>query len=278
NTPFLMTSPLYGMGHGPYVNITNDETDREAISDFIDEFRTAYTEFGAPGPASYEYIRQYASEQDLAEPMEDGTVWAAHHAVGAHFPHDTWFRVHEIEAFYGSLGTLEENCARGQLIQACSYKALFEEARRKFPYTSMAVNWCYNEPWPCFANNSVLMYPDIKRPTYETIRDALRDTMLSAKFYKLRHRAGDEIPVEVWTLNDAPAEKAGGRFTVTLKYEDGRTVTLYSGAYDPMKANAAAKAGEFTFTVPADITKTFQVIVTAEDASLSSEYTLFRIG
>lgn len=277
NTPFIMTSPLYGMGHGPYVNITDDKTDREAVSDFIDEFRTAYTEFGAPGPASYDYIKQYATEEDLAQPMEDGTVWAAHHAVGAHFPHDTWFRLHEIKAFYGSLGTLEENCARGQFIQACSYKAMFEEARRKFPYTSMAVNWCYNEPWPCFANNSVLMYPDLKRPTYDTIKDALRDTMLSAKFYKLRHNVGDEAAVEVWSLNDAPVEKDGGTFTVTLEYEDGRAVKLYDGAYDAMKANATAKAGEFKFTVPADVTKTFKVIVAAEDAAMSSEYTLFRI-
>lgn len=277
NTPFIMTSPLYGMGHGPYVNITDDETDREAVSDFIDEFRTAYTEFGAPGPASYDYIRKYATDEDLAKPMEKGTVWEAHHAVGAHFPNDTWFRLHEIEAFYGSLGTLEENCARGQFIQACSYKAMFEEARRKFPYTSMAVNWCYNEPWPCFANNSVLMYPDIKRPTYDTIREALRDTMLSAKFYKLRHNIGDSVPVEVWSLNDVPFEKDGGAYTVTLVYEDGRKVKLYGGTYGKMNANSTAKVGEFTFTVPADITKTFKIIVTAEDPALSSEYTLFRI-
>ena len=122
------------------------------------------------------------------------------------------------------------------------------------------------------------MYPDLKRPTSETIRDALRDTMLSAKFYKLRHSIGDEIPVEVWSLNDAPAEKDGGSYTVTLVYEDGREVKLYDGAYETMKANAAAKTGEFTFTVPADITKTFRVVVTASDAAMSSDYTLFRIG
>ena len=75
----------------------------------------------------------------------------------------------------------------------------------------------------------------------------------------------------------APVEKSSGKFTVTLEYEDGRAVTLYDGAYDAMRANAAAKAGEFKFTVPADITKTFKVIVAAEDKAMSSEYTLFRI-
>lgn len=277
-TPFIMTSPLYGMGHGPYTSITDDETDREAVSDFIDEFRTAYTEFGAPGPASYDYIRSYATEEDLAQPMEKGTVWEAHHAVGAHFPKDTWFRLHEIEAFYGSLGTLEENCERGQFIQACSYKAMFEEARRKFPYTSMAVNWCYNEPWPCFANNSVLMYPDLKRPTYATIREALRDTMLSAKFYKLRHNVGDEVAVELWSLNDAPHEKEGGTFVVTLVYEDGRELKLCEGEYGSIGANSTAKVCEFTLIVPQDITKTFRVVVTASDTAMSSNYTLFRIN
>ena len=89
---------------------------------------------------------------------------------------------------------------------------------------------------------------------------------------------GDEIPVEVWSLNDAPAELDGGKFSVTLVYEDGREVKLYDGAYETMKANATAKAGEFTFTVPADISKTFRVVVTAENEAMSSDYTLFRIG
>ena len=75
-----------------------------------------------------------------------------------------------------------------------------------------------------------------------------------------------------------PCEKDGGKYTVTLVYEDGREVKLYDGAYDAMKANAAAKAGEFKFTVPADITKTFRVVVAAEDEAMSSDYTLFRIG
>ena len=87
-----------------------------------------------------------------------------------------------------------------------------------------------------------------------------------------------QLQGDVWSLNDAPAELNGGKFSVTLVYEDGREVKLYDGAYETMKANATAKAGEFTFTVPADISKTFRVVVTAENEAMSSDYTLFRIG
>ena len=120
NTPFIMTSPIYGVGHGPYVNIVDDNTKTEALTLFEESPRTAYTEFGCPGPASYDYISQYIDEKDMNEffalqDPHDGRAlseglqnldekynspWFIHHAVKAHYPSDTWFRVNEIYTYF----------------------------------------------------------------------------------------------------------------------------------------------------------------------------------
>ena len=31
----------------------------------------------------------------------------------------------------------------------------------------MALNWCFNEPWPAVANNSILQYPALPKPCFE---------------------------------------------------------------------------------------------------------------
>ncbi|MBQ2709272.1 MAG: hypothetical protein IJF67_13475 [Clostridia bacterium] len=279
NVPFIMTSPLYGVGHGPYVNIVDDNTGKEAIELFAESPRTAYTEFGCPGPSDYDYICKYMDQADVDiffdEEKRAASPWATHHAIKAHFPKDTWFRVKEIEQYFGGASTVEEACRLGQIIQCAGYKAMFEHARRRWPWTSMAINWCYNEPWPCFANNSLVVWPDVKKPALDAVGEALRDRMLSVKFPKLRHNPGDTVAIELWALNDLPEAMAGAAFTLVLEY-DGKEIELASGEFGEIAGTSAKKVGECTFTVPADVTKTFTV--KAVCGALSSEYMLFRIG
>ncbi|MBE6612068.1 MAG: hypothetical protein E7632_06215 [Ruminococcaceae bacterium] len=280
NTPFIMTSPLYGVGHGPYCNIVDDNTGKEAIELFAESPRTAYTEFGCPGPSSLDYIKKYISEEDLAiffdAQKRANSAWKTHHAIQGHYPSDTWFRTREIEQYFYKTEDLDEACRLGQIIQSAGYKVMFEHGRRRWPLTSMTINWCYNEPWPCFANNSILVWPTIKKPAFDAVREALRDQMLSVKLPKLRHNPGDTVTVEVWALNDLPAELAGAKYTVELVCGD-RVIPVGEGAFDTLAATSAAKSGEFTFTVPADAPKTFTLRAVCENAALSSEYTLFRI-
>ncbi len=296
-TPFIMTSPVFGVAHGPYVNIVNDNTGKEALELFRENPHTAFTEFGCPGPAPYEYIKQYMDEKDIdslfdLQPSEGGETvagfrdqvkgsnspWVIHHAVLAHWPHDTWFRLKEIEQYFRKVTSVEEACELGAIIQGIGYKAMFEHARRCWPHTSMAINWCWNEPWPCFANNTLVAYPEVLHPAYFDVKEALRDRMLSLEFEKLRRDAGEEITVPVWAFNDLPEELAGGDYTVTLVLDDDCETTreLAKGSFDSVAPTSVKRIGEFTFTVPADATKTFRLVVSCSNEELSSEYTLFR--
>ena len=55
-TPFLMTSPVMGMGHGHY-RFSSDGV--EVYKWMSEAANTAYTEFGCPGPASADYLRGF---------------------------------------------------------------------------------------------------------------------------------------------------------------------------------------------------------------------------
>ncbi len=305
NTPFIMTSPIYGVGHGPYVNIVDDNTKTEALTLFEESPRTAYTEFGCPGPASYDYISQYIDEKDMNEffalqDLHDGRAlseglqnldekynspWFIHHAVKAHYPSDTWFRVNEIYTYFYETFSLEECCELGAIIQGACYKAMFEAARRKWPKTSMAINWCFNEPWPCFANNSLVSYPNVLRLAFFDVKMALRDQMLSVKTGRLRFAVGETVNFELFALNDLPVPLAGSKYKVYIDLDDAveTRIPVCEGRFDEVPASSSMKIGDISFNVPgvsdgassAIAPKTFELVVRCENSDLSSTYTLF---
>lgn len=298
NTPFIMTSPVYNVGHGPYVNIVDDRTGKEAIELFMESPRSAYTEFGCPGPAPLDYIRQYIDEEDVqsffglhttntavdgnglknADP-DKTSPWYIHHAIGAHYPEDTWFRINEIYRYFYKTESIAECCELGQIIQGACYKVMFEEARRKWPATSMAINWCWNEPWPCFANNSLVSYPNVLRLAYFDVRQALRDQMLSIKFPRLRHAAGEDVKLELWALNDLPETLKGCDYTIYIDLDDEEEtrIELDGGSFGDIKPLSSTKIGELTFKVPENVTKTYTLTVKCKNDELTSTYTLFSI-
>jgi len=52
-----------------------------------------------------------------------------------------------IERYFGRPATLEQLVEWGQWLQSEGLKFVFEEARRQKPVCSMALSWCFNEPW-----------------------------------------------------------------------------------------------------------------------------------
>jgi len=270
NTPFLMTSPLYGMGHGCYLSMSTPE--RECITDFIERDKTAYTEFGSPSPAPFDYVKQYMPEEEWYN-VDESTSWFDHHALRAWIDRDTWFRKFEIEAYYGVTESFEQLIENGLELQGESYKDMFEEARRKWPHTSMAVNWCFNEPWPCFANNSLIMYPAIKRPAFYQVQKALRDQMLSVKLYKLRWNHGDTVKIEIYLLNDLADKLSGGNYTVYLESD-----VAGKGKFGETNACSSTKLdGEFTFTIPADAPRKLKLSIKCDNSKLDSEYIIYVV-
>ena len=66
------------------------------------------------------------------------------------------------------------------------------------------MNWCFNEPWPTVANNSILNYPTVKKPAYEAVKNSLRDCMPSARIRKFEWTEGEFFSAELYMLNASP--------------------------------------------------------------------------
>jgi beta-mannosidase len=222
-TPFIATAPLDGMGHGDYR--FRDETGRDIFQIFQSGENTAYSEFGCPGPSSVDYLKTFIPAGELWPPRP-GTSWETHHAFGAWDMEPTsWLCTATIQHYFGESTSLEQLVARGEWLQCEGYKSVFEEARRQAPRCAMALNWCYNEPWPTAANNSIISYPALPKPAFYAVQAACRPVLASARIPKFQWKAGEAFTAELWLLNDHPAAHAGGELVATLEC-DGRSTEL----------------------------------------------------
>lgn len=202
NKPFLMTSPVMGMAHGPYAFEVNG---KDVFELFSEKENTAYTEFGVPSLANPEYLKQIIPEDEYVFPVTEKGTWKTHHAfdVFGLFGVDTWTFPSKMKRYFGEITSFEDAYKYTNIMQCEGYRAIFEEARRQWPHCSMAVNWCFNEPWKVAAGHSLLSYPDVKKPCYFAVKDALRDTMPSARIRKFLWKEGEVFSAELWLLNDS---------------------------------------------------------------------------
>lgn len=222
DTPFIDTSPLYGMGHGHYVM---KDGDQEALQIFQNSTNTAYTEFGCAAPSPYSYLERWIPAEEL-EMVEPGGSYELHHAVNAWRSKNDWFSGDIIEYFCGKTSSVKEAAEKGVFVQSLMYSYVFEEIRKQWPYCSMALNWCFNEPWPTAAGNSLINYPAIPKPAYETVKNALRGTKVSIRPDKLLWWFAEECRIGLWILNDTPNEIPAGTITASLRYDETETVLL----------------------------------------------------
>lgn len=231
--PFLPTAPVEGMGHGHYA-FRDPESGEEAWQVFQRSSCTAYSEFGCPGPASVQTLKAILPDAELWPPRP-GTAWETHHAFGVWKP-GSWLDLAQIEHYFGPQESLEDLVRNGQLLQAVGFQGLFEEARRQKPVASMALNWCFNEPWPCAANNSLISWPCEPKPALEAVGRACRPTLASARLSKFSWKPGESFDPELWLLHDGPAPLESASITVWIEC-DGRKTPLLSWTTGPVPAN-----------------------------------------
>ncbi|HEY3372132.1 MAG TPA: glycoside hydrolase family 2 TIM barrel-domain containing protein [Prolixibacteraceae bacterium] len=270
-SPFIETSPLMGMGHGNYV-FRDLKTKEEVFSNMARAHFTTYTEFGMPSPSSVEILKTIIPQNELWPP-KPGTSWESHHAYNAWIG-STWLCQEIIEDYFGVSNTLEELVANGQLIQCEGYKCIYEEARRQKPYCSIAANWCYNEPWPTAANNSLINYPATPKPGFYAVKNACRPFLASAKFSKFKWTEGEMFFADVWMLSDLPKEAQAGKVKIKLVAGNSE-LTLLNWEYNAMKANVNQAGPTVRCKLPAWTTDRFKVILEVEGhPEYNSEYTL----
>lgn len=201
--PFLMTSPVYGMGHGGYT-FWDPQEQKDVFTLFQDSACTAYTEFGVPSISDLEDLKKIIPQEELSV-IQPGGSWSLHHAFDA-WGESRWSCLDVLERYAAQpLTSLEDMIALSQWLQCEGYKAIFEEARRQAPYCSMAINWCFNEPWITAAGNSLLTYPAQPKAAYYAVKAALRPVMASARIRKFDWKAGERFQAELWLLNDTTA-------------------------------------------------------------------------
>lgn len=270
-TPFIPTSPVMGMAHGNYV--FREAQSREEVFQEMDRAHyTAYTEFGMPAPSSVEILKTIIPKEELWPP-KPGTSWESHHAFKA-WVGNTWLCQDIIEEYFGPSQSLEELVANGQLLQGEGYKCIYEEARRQKPYCSIAANWCYNEPWPAAANNSLLSYPSVPKPGFYAVKNACRPLLASAKFMKFKWTEGEEFSSDIWMLNDLPGEVSSGKVTIKLVAGTDQKVLL-TWEYGSLKANTNMAGPTVRCKLPAWATDRFNVVLEVEGhPEFNSVYTL----
>ena len=213
HTPFIATSPLMGMGHGSYTFYIV-ENGIEVYEEFNNSKFTAYAEFGVPGAADEDYLKTFIPEDEISTPTP-GTSWEVHHGLNAWYPEShLWLNM--INKYFGKVDNLSDICRYSQWMQCEGFKAIFEEARRQKPYCSMAINWCYNEPWKTVANNSLLSYPSVPKKAYYAVKNSLKPVVPSARINKFVYKSGELFTSEIWLLNDS-TESVSDEISVYLE-------------------------------------------------------------
>lgn len=268
--PYLPTSPLTGMAHGGYTFI-DAETGKDCFTLFQNSNNSAYTEFGNPSISPVENLKKAIPAEELF-PFKETKSWLYHHGFKA-WGNDRWLCLPTLEKYYGPITSLEDAVARSQLLQSQGYKAIFEEARRQWPYCSMAINWCWQEPWITAGNNSLLAYPTIKKPAYYAVQQSLRPTLASARIPRFDWKPSEVFSAQLWLLNDAPNEV---NTTVTAElWLDGQKLATLDWETGPVAAGSNLLGPTLNAVLPdtTDLAE-LKLVLTAKDPGLSSEYIL----
>ena len=271
NTPFLMTSPIFGMAHGHYV-LRDDWSGEEVFSWMQKAHNTAYTEYGVSGPADVDILKAIIPEAELWPP-KPGTSWESHHAFNA-WMGDTWLRKGMIEHYFGESSDLATLVERGQYLQGVGLRFIYEEARRQKPYCSMALNWCFNEPWPTAANSSIVSHPHQPKPAYAQVRDACRPLALAARFDKLAWQTGECFEFDLHVLSDLPEPVAAGTVVIEISQGD-QVVRVLTWEHLPLEANVNLAGPRCRVVLPAWETGRFRLVLWHEQRpEISAMYEL----
>ena len=270
NTPYIHTSPVFGVGHGHYLFYDQDDN-LDVFQRMHKASNTAYTEFGMPSLAPVETLMEVIPA-DEQFPVKPTSSWVMHGGFKA-WKSSSWIELETIERYFGKADDLEELVWQSQRLQAIGYKAIFEEARRQKPECSMALNWCLNEPWPTAANNSIIAYPNIKKPSFESVKASLRPVLASAKFEQFTFLAGSQLEFDLWILNDTYEMVNPGNVNVYLTV-NGRKKKISHWEFPAVSPNENLEGLRVRHHIPGTVqTQLAKIsIEVVEMPGLNSEY------
>jgi len=179
-----------------------------------------------------------------------------------------------IEDYFGKAENLEDLAANGQLLQCEGYKAIYEEARRQKPYCSMALNWCFNEPWPTAANNSLINWPNLPKPAYYAVGNSCRPVICSARITKFIWYEGEIFFATIWLLNDLFETIDSGKIHIKL-VADNEEIEVGTWAFSAPESNTNLPGPTIRWQLPRWDMDSFKLVLEAEGKpEYNSEYML----
>ena len=250
--PFMMTSPIQGMGHG-YYEFYDVERDISVFEMYRNESRTAYSEFGVPAIASMDQLKKIFTDEVIHDP-KNAEPWELHHGIRAWRP-DSWMSLDVVEALFGKQERMEDCIEITNMLECEGYRCIFEEARRQKGPCSMAINWDYNEPWITAAGNNLIAYPDVKKPAYSAVQSALRPVLPCARIEHFVYHPGDVMRAELWLVNDT-TEAVSRRVEASVTV-DGVTTPLTTWESGEVPALGKRLGNTVNFVLPDLPTQTF---------------------
>ncbi len=107
-----------------------------------------------------------------------------------------------LERYFGPIDSVERLVELSHWMQGEGLRGVFEEARRQKPRASMALNWCFVEPWPAAANLSLVCWPAEPKASLAAVAAACRPVVASARIARFQWAPGEAFEPELWLLND----------------------------------------------------------------------------
>ena len=272
STPFIYTSPLFGMAHGHYV-FSDAQNGGEVFQWMPKAKNTAYTEFSIPGAANLDVLKTMMPAQELFPPKH-GSSWSHHHGLDA-FGKNRWLVLPFLNDCFGEINRIEQLVEYSQLTQCEGYKCIFEEARRQKPYCGMAINWDFQEPWPCAANNSIINYPCNPKPSFYAVGQSLRPVLASVRIPKFRWDEGETFSCDLFLLNDTYAQIPAGRITAKLLYDNGKELPFLTWNYPTTSESKNIEGPTARVLLPIIKSQLFRLVLEVDGIpEYNSEYTL----
>ena len=268
NTPFIPTSPIMGMAHGHYM-FRDEKSGKYSFEMFNQSSNTAYTEFGVSNITELDRLRTIMDEKDILAPKPGG-VWSLKYGFGA-WGEARWTCFNSYDSIFGKQDSLEAYIEKSIKTQCLGYKYIVEEARRQWPECSMAIKWCFNEPWTNAAGNSLLYYGGDEKACYYSVREALRPVCPTARIDTYAYKVGSVFSAELWLLNDS-ADCVSDTVSAYIEL-DGKRIHLMDWCTGEIEARTNRRGHRVQFEIPSDARDEFFTLV-LESGHGSSRYEL----
>lgn len=233
--PFLPASPVDGDSHN--WNVWHHYQPPAAYRD--DEARFA-SEFGLQAPPEETTLRQVIPSGELWPP---GPSWIFH---GANLEKLCRYARPFLQ---GTDRDLTSFIRASQRAQAQGLQIAIEHyRRRKAQGCGGVLVWQLNEPWPAISWALVDFYRKTK-PAYEVVQRLFCPLLVSLDFPLRSYRPGDQLPIDIWIVNDRFQTLTGCELDVVLWDGRGQATDRFTQQVD-IGPDSASRVSQVTWILP----------------------------